>query len=259
MARRRNPNSRKRAATNIVMFIGLGALALVAWYDINGELPDRRVESVQHTVEHMTVVRGDGQTFAFAREGANWQLRQPVNAPAAGERVSRLVALIDTNTENGYAIDEIDLDATGLSDPPVRMRLGDDTAVFFGGIEPVSGRRYVQIDDRVVLLDDQHVPLIDGGLNAFAERQPFSAAIDSVSISGQDADAAVWQSLTALGVKPQLDGVSTNATAVDVTAEGTSQTWHAWQDGALVALHRAGDEVRYLISTADAATLGLSF
>ncbi len=257
MVSRRNPNARKRAATNIVMFIGLGALALVAWYDINDKLPERRA-SLRHTVDSLTLVRGDGQTFAFARDGAGWRLRQPVEVAADGSRVEKLVALIDTERKDGYAIGDINLDSTGLAAPTVRMRLGNDTAVFFGGIEPVSNRRYVQIDDTVVLLDDQHVPLIEGGLNAFVERRPFRHVTEAVSIGDTEVDSDVWSELSALGVRAHNNTAPASAIEFDINASDEKQVWHAWADGALVTLHRAGSDHRYLISAADAATLGLS-
>lgn len=257
MTQRRNPNARKRAATNVVMFIGLGALALVAWYDINGKLPDRRA-SVSHTVDSLTLVRGDGQTFAFKRDGAAWQILQPVRAPADASRVEKLVALIDADTQNGYAIDEINLDATGLAAPQIRMRLGADTAVFFGGIEPVSNRRYVQIDDTVVLLDDQHAPLIEGGLNAFVDRRPFRAATGSSSPDDSTASPEAWATLSALGVRPHDRSTPTDAIAFSISTPDEKQAWHAWREGALIALHRSDSDHRYLISAADAATLGLS-
>ncbi|MEM7377154.1 MAG: hypothetical protein AAF460_06540 [Pseudomonadota bacterium] len=255
---RRHPHARKRAATNVVMFVGLGALALVAWYDINGELPNRRAPSQQHTVQALNLVRADGTTFAFERDSAGWRMVRPVQAPARASRVDTLVALIDTPTDNGYAVQDVNLDSTGLAQPRVRMRLGEHLAVFFGATEPLSGRRYIQIEDRVVLLEDQHVPLIEGGLNAFADPKLIDATVESVALADSTGDAEAWENATALGVRPHQDAVPTGALSIEIESAGTTQAWSAWQDDALVALYRDGDEIHYLISQTQAAKLGIS-
>lgn len=239
------------------MFIGLAALALVAWYDINGELPSRRTASRHHTVEALNFVRDDGKFFAFERSGAGWQMTRPVTATAQPARVERLVALIDSDTSDGYAVQELNLEATGLDEPIVRMRLGEDTAVFFGATEPLSGRRYVQIEDRVILLDDQHVPLIEGGLNAFASPKLLDTPIEQVVIDNRRADSEVWENATALGVREQRDRVPSSAREIGLVIQGKTQAWRAWRDDALVVLHRDGDDIHYLISRAQATTLGI--
>ena len=255
---RRHPHARKRAATNVVMFVGLAALALVAWYDINGDLPNRRTVSKQHTIDALNYIRADGKTFAFERASSGWIMTQPVNASAQSSRVEKLLSLIDSDTADGYDIQEVNLVSTGLANPVVRMRLGEDTAVFFGATEPLSGRRYVQIDDRVILLEDQHVPLIEGGLNAFANPKLIATPVDTVEIQSELSDAQAWEQATALGVRQHTVSIPDTAQAIELTSEGKPQAWRAWQDDALVALYRDGDDIHYLISQAQAAKLGIS-
>lgn len=255
---RRAPNSRKRAATNVVLFVGLAALALVAWYDVNGKLPTRRQASQQYTIDALNFVREDGKTFAFARDKSGWRMLQPVRVEAQPSRVEKLVALIDSNTDDGYHISDVNLEATGLASPRIRMRLGEATAVFFGDTEPLTGRRYIQIEDRVILLDDQHVPLMEGGVNAFASRSLLATPVDSVEFDGAKLNAEAWETVSALGIRQIGESIPVNAQPIAVVTDGETQAWHSWPDDALIALYREGDDIHYLISQADAATLGIS-
>lgn len=251
---------RKRAYTNILMFVGLMAMAMVAWLDHQDRLPERRPGARTEAVEVTSVAftSANGVATEVQLDHHRWQLLQPINTPARESRVARLLELLSLDFSKGYDADTINMAAAGLGESARTLQLGD-SSYRFGGVEPISAKRYVQLEQRVLLLEDRHLPLMDGGINAFAERllplqQVTSAILDTTPLNHEQLLA--WQSTQALGVR----SASTPATAhLTIAFKGSEpNAWSAWPDKGLWVLQPKGAEMEYLINSAQAATLGLT-
>ena len=250
---------RRRAYTNVLLFVGLIAMAMVAWLDYKNRLPDRRPASTMNAAPASLVafVSAKGVNTEIRRQGKQWSLTMPVQLSARVSRVSRLLELQAQDFSAGFDTADVNLDAAKL-DASARLLQLDEALYRFGGFEPVSGKRYIQLADKVLLLEDRYLPLMDGGINAFAELQlPFqqvnSATVDDTAIN--DEQLLAWQNTQAMGVRAVSSAPGSHK-LIDFS-EATAP-WLAWPEKGLWVLQPQQLGVEYLINSAQAATLGLN-
>lgn len=250
---------RRRAYTNILMFVGLMAMAMVAWLDYKDRLPERRPASAMNTAPASLVafVNAKGVNTEIRRLGEQWSLTMPVQLKARVSRVSRLLELRTLDFSDGFDAAEVNLDAAKL-DASARLLQLDEALYRFGGFEPVSGKRYIQLADKVLLLEDRYLPLMDGGINAFAElqlplQQLTAVAVDESAISAEQLLA--WQNTQAMGVRA---GTTAPDTHRKIHFSEATTPWSAWFEKGLWVLQPQQLGVEYLINSAQAATLGLN-
>lgn len=251
---------RKRMYTNVLMFVGLMAMAMVAWLDHQNRLPQRRpsAQASAPAVDRISFTSSNQSLLSFVRNADTWQLLSPVQTPARSGRVTRLLELYQTDFSAGYDAAEVNLAAAGLQDAERTISF-DDTTFHFGQIEAVSGRRYVQRDQRVLIMEDRYLPLMDGGINAFADLSLPYANTTRVRIGDKavdDTTLLAWQKMHAIGVRQSTEAHA-SATPV-IIGDTETQPWMAWPDRGLWVLQPPGLALEYLISAAHAATLGLS-
>lgn len=250
---------RRRAYTNILMFVGLMAMAIVAWLDHENRLPERRPSSATSAAPASLVafVNAKGVNTEIRRQGEQWSLTMPVQLNARDSRVSRLLELQAMDFSAGLDAADVNLDAAKL-DASARLLQLDEALYYFGGFEPVSGKRYIQLGDKVLLLADRYLPLMDGGINAFAElqlplQQVSSVTVDETTISS--AQLLAWQDTQAMGVRA---GTTAPATHKRIHFSEAAAPWSAWPEKGLWVLQPQQMGVEYLINSAQAATLGLN-
>jgi hypothetical protein len=79
----------------------------------------------------------------------------------------------------------MDLPALQL-DPPYATVILNDTAVEFGGLEPIGSLRYVRVADRVYLTPDNYMPLLQAGFTQFVRQRLFDedAHIQAIRLPG---------------------------------------------------------------------------
>jgi hypothetical protein len=88
------------------------------------------------------------------RTAEGWFLREPLEAPADGERVARLLQIATAPVRRTLPSDA-DPQALGLEPPRLTLTL-DGLVLRIGATEPLAQRRYVGVGDRVVLIDGQY-------------------------------------------------------------------------------------------------------
>lgn len=252
---------RKRAYTNILMFIGLMAMAMVAWLDHQNKLPERRASNQPTTapVSLVAFINSNGVNNELRRKDQQWTLMAPVEVAARTARVGRLLELQEIDFSAGFAIDSVNVTAARL-DEQARVLQLDNNIYRFGGIEPVSKKRYVQLNDKVVLLEDRYLPLMDGGVNAFAELQLPLQQVSSVTVNNVALDSAqllAWEDTQAMGVRAAAASIGKALPITIERADSTPTTWLAWPEQGLWVLQAKSQGIDYLISAAQAATLGL--
>ncbi len=250
---------RKRGFNNILMFVGLMAMAMVAWLDYKDRLPERRPNNTGDAVAINQISFNNAnniRTELSFTEG-QWMLLSPVNLPARNSRIKRLLELNNFDFSEGFDAGDVNLEAAGLDDSARVLSLNQNNYLF-GQIEPVSSKRYIQLNKKVLLLEDRYLPLMDGGLNALAElRLPFE---DTTAIKLADDkllkdQLSHWQNAQAMGVR---SATSSPQTATLLVMQGDNHiNWSAWPDKGLWVLQPQGTGYEYLISAAQAATLGL--
>ena len=108
-------------------------------------------------MQQLRIAPADSETLTLARSlDAGWQLQTPVQAEAQPFRVDSLLALATAEIRQDLgAVAELDLAGYGLQ--PARGLIAfDGFEVRFGDSNPVGLQRYVQVGERVLLIDDRH-------------------------------------------------------------------------------------------------------
>lgn len=169
----------RRTIVNAMLYVGVLALALITYYDYRGNAPTPSVQAlVPMEITALNVHRPGYQTIGLERLADHWVLHTPIKRAAVGTRVEALLSLIQLNSELGYDANELDLAELGLGTPVASIHFSADAGsitVLLGAKGPNNVRRYVQIEQRVWLLDDVFLPLLNGGLNSFAQRDLLAA------------------------------------------------------------------------------------
>lgn len=249
---------RRRGYTNLLLFVGVMAMAAVAWLDHKDRLPDRRGGSDRRAEASLVAfANARGVNTELRRRDGAWHLTMPVALGARESRVQRLLELRDADFSAGYPLAEVNREASGLDDGARLLQL--DTQVYrLGDLEPISGKRYVQLEQRVLLLEDRHLPLMNGGLNAFAELRLQAPAAGAIRLDGDAlavAQATAWRDTEAMGVRAASAAPESHR-RIDFEAV-EAQHWRAWPEKGLWVLQPAAGGFEYLINGAQAATLGI--
>ena len=108
---------------------------------------------------------------SFIKRNDRWYLvTEKQELPASRFQLQALLRLLETSSSSHYAADTVDLAALGL-DPPQATVTIDDVAILFGNTAPLDGKRYLQIDATVHLIEDRYQHLINAGWTNFVERK----------------------------------------------------------------------------------------
>jgi len=118
---------------------------------------------------HIERVKYDPVSF-IKRNGRWYLVTEKQELPASTFQLQALLRLLETSSSSHYAADTVDLAALGL-DPPQATVTIDDVAILFGNTAPLDGKRYLQIDATVHLIEDRYQHLINAGWTNFVERK----------------------------------------------------------------------------------------
>ncbi len=153
-------------------------------YDVKtGRDKTERVTTLRAADVNRVEIQTADETLMLTRTGSGWVLEAPVDWPANGVNVERLLDITNASTESRLPADEIDPATIGLDHPRAMLRL-DDTSILFGATNNIGQRRYVMIDSTVYLLPDAHLPFITQGLVGLVDRRllPRGLALDALQL-----------------------------------------------------------------------------
>jgi len=205
----------RRQFTNLLLFVGVMAMAFVAWLDYRarhaGPAPVLELAAAQIDSARIEYPRDTARdSLELRREGDDWWLVEPFRAPLDRGRVAALLSVAEALPTSRYARLGRDLAEFGLQPPRARLLL-DDERLGFGDVEAGgsdgNGRRYLLYGDQLMLLADRHYPLLDAGLQALADLRPLGG-LEPLAL--RDADGARitaaerlqdWRALRAAGVE----------------------------------------------------------
>lgn len=107
-------------------------------------------------------------------DGGDWRIVAPCAIDANDARVAPLLDALASRAI-GYSAAEVDLAAAGLVDPLAVVRI-DGVPIRLGGTDLGGERRYAQRAERVALVPEWVLSLVEGGLSALAEPVAFPLA-----------------------------------------------------------------------------------
>lgn len=209
-----DPGLRRRAWLNLSLLVAVGGLLTVTLLKPGQEtppLPERLSTIDTSAVQQIRIAPADGEAITLARSpDAGWQLQAPVQAEAQPFRVDSLLALATAEIRHEVgAAAELDLAGYGLQ-PARGLITFDDLDIHFGDSNPVGLQRYVQVGERVLLIDDRHFHHLRSEWTHWVETAllPEADALLAVELPQQrivrEGDAAASAAWTLDPPQPQL-------------------------------------------------------
>ena len=161
---------KSRWIMNLLLLDGIVALGLVARFEPGIEAPPEtpaitalKLDDV-HRMHVNRPLRDD--LVLIRRSPGNWIIDRPAPLPANDFKVRALARLAEQKPVRSYAAADMDLAALQLS-PPYATIFLNDTAVEFGSLEPIDNLRYVRVGERVHLIPDNYLPLMESSFTQF--------------------------------------------------------------------------------------------
>ncbi|HHQ13601.1 MAG TPA: hypothetical protein ENK16_01100, partial [Chromatiales bacterium] len=160
---------KSRWLTNILLFTTVVILILIARYEPGIEEPG--VETVTplraSDIEQITVTRPlrDDMVLERDKDGFWWIAHEP-RLPAETFQVNALTRLAEQAVTRSYPVSEMDLHQLELDPPRASLTL-NGTQIDFGGIDALENQRYLRVGDRIKLVPDLYLYLIEAGYTQF--------------------------------------------------------------------------------------------
>ena len=216
----------RRALLNLFLLAGVAALGVLAWLQpgLERAQPGPLTPIDASAVSRIRIDRGN-VSIELRRTPHGWVLPGAPELPADRLQVGALLGLLSERPRRSYPADELDLAQAGLR-PPLARLVFDGLKVAVGGTAPLEGLRYLQMDDRVYLVEDHYGPLVQGDRLQFVSRRllPQGTRITALrlpglrlepsgtggwqtepagALSGEEARARIeaWQTASAVWVK----------------------------------------------------------
>lgn len=108
--------------------------------------------------------------LTLERQGDTWRHAEPPHWRADAFAVRTLLRLAQERAQRSYAGAELDLDKLGLAPPRARLWF-NQVEIAFGATDPLDELRYVQLGERVYLIQDLYQPLVAGNSNQWISRR----------------------------------------------------------------------------------------
>jgi Domain of unknown function (DUF4340) len=165
----------RRTLLNLVLFLAVLGLALVAWFKPGVKPVDApRPITTGLTPEQtgsLTVERLARDPLKFSRHDGRWfLLADNRELPAADFQVRALLRLLEATATRYYPAGSLDLESLGLQPPLARVAM-DGLDFRFGTTDALKNQRYVLVGDTVYLIDDQYQHLLNADWPNFVSRQ----------------------------------------------------------------------------------------
>lgn len=220
---------KSRWIINILLLVAIGALSLIAHF-----MPgtDEQPEAVSITglskdqLRRIHINRPIREDLVLLKNAAgNWDIDRTPALPADRLQMNALLNLAEQPAVRSYPAAELQLSQLQLA-PPYATVFLNDTAVEFGNLEPIEGLRYVRVADRVHLIPDNYMQLIELSYTQFVRRRLFEkgARIEAITLPGMSLGKAKQEWV----VKPEQEISADELQAfIDRWQEATSFNIHA--------------------------------
>jgi hypothetical protein len=225
---------KSRILLNLLLLLGIVVLGLIARFEPGIEAPPdtAAITAIKaddvHRIHINRPVRDD---LVLVREAPkNWLIERPAPLPADDFKVRALTRLAEQRPVRSYAADKMDLAELQLA-PPYASAILNDTAIEFGNLDPIDRLRYVRVQDRVYLIPDNYLQLMETGFSQFVRLQLFDpqARIESVRVPG----LTVSHGGKDWSVEPQQA----------VSADALEQFFEIWRTASAISIQPANPEL----------------
>lgn len=213
---------KKNTLINLALVVIVTVLALVAVYEpgIKPAKENPPLLTLERTaVEHIAIQR-TGQPDIELQRGTDdeWQLLQPIAAPASAFRIDSLLRVTASKSLGSFPAEKGELADYRLDEPTVTLVLNHDTRIAFGSNTPLDHRRYVLLGDTVHLISDTLYYHLIGAFTTFVSKRP---------LPRESAIAALQ--LPELSLQWQKNRWQVTPQPADYSADQVTQLLDAWR------------------------------
>jgi len=181
---------KSRWLINLLLFTTVVILILVARYEPGIEKAEKKtVTSI--AADDVTQIRIERQLrdellLERDTQGFWWIVHEP-RLPAEPFQVRALTRLAEQTIVRSYPASELDLAQLALAPPRTSLTL-NATRIDFGGVDALENLRYLHIGNRVILVPDVYLHLVEAGYAHFIRRKllPQHTHITSLSLPDQE-------------------------------------------------------------------------
>ncbi|HRD67824.1 MAG TPA: hypothetical protein PKY50_16910 [Candidatus Competibacter sp.] len=146
-----------------------GGLAALALFELDRERSAEispLLDLAPARIERIVVERTGQETLAFKRRTGRWWMTAPTAGLANPVLLDPILHLAEARCLLRYTADELDLKASRLDPPQLRLHL-NDREIRFGTTAPTDGQRYLQIGNTIHLCPDGLYPLLTSAAGSF--------------------------------------------------------------------------------------------
>lgn len=253
----------KKTTTTLMLYIGVAALAMLAWSDYQMRKKAEKApvfDLSTSSVQEFSATRTGSAPLQFMRKDEQWYLVSPIQALAHQSRTLSLLQIIRQRPTQRYNPSEVDLAGAGLLEPEAEISIYGKR-ILFGKKEPITGQRYVSMDESVFLLDDYYFQLLSGGASAMANLRILPSEtleVTGLFIDGtkQPFDKVIWENAKAGGIQASLGDAQGQLVRITLS-DGSERRFHAQNWEGFYSLHPENSNYELLFDESLAHDLSL--
>ncbi|HUP91517.1 MAG TPA: DUF4340 domain-containing protein [Solimonas sp.] len=188
----------KRTTLNLVLGVVVAGLAAGVFFSQKKEEKGPPLTALAaEAVTKIAVEHPGAPLIRLEKQAGQWQLTEPVKAPADPLEVNALVSLATTETRMTLEPKDVVAKELGL-DPPQYSVTVNDQKIEFGGVEPINYRRYLRAGGKYLLVDDPPSAALDADYSDLVDKAPLpqGAQIEKIALPGlsiaRSADGKAW-------------------------------------------------------------------
>lgn len=168
---------RSRYLLNIALLLILAILVMLVVFEPGKhvEPPPELITSLKpQAIQQIRLHTPRIADMELEKQGTQWLIRSPLQARANNARIENILAITEAVSLTRYPLSGLDLAQLGLADPHYTLQL-DQVELRFGGTESLQLNRYLQLADRVHLINDRYSYLLQGSAEDFIDPQLLTA------------------------------------------------------------------------------------
>lgn len=176
---------KSRLLLNLVLLVIIGVLGALAFFEPGKRKPENTPLAAVDENALSVITLKNKDTIVFEKKDGHWRLTAPFAAPANEIRVQQLIGIANSNVEVEYPVQGEDLAKFELDKPKATLTLGAITLAF-GGSDPINMRRYVQVGDKLDLVNDAFFHHLAAAATDYVDKKllPEDAKIKEIVIPG---------------------------------------------------------------------------
>jgi hypothetical protein len=157
--------SGKLARTNVLLFVIVIALSLLAWFQPGLKTIVYHYLSDLKSTDVKTIIidREDIDSIKLTRQQTGWYLQEPYYLPANPLRVNTIIALAEKRSYAQFQANDQSLARYHLDKPLISVWL-NDTQLVLGGDDPINQQRYAMNMADNINAGNNTVHLINGAI-----------------------------------------------------------------------------------------------